>query len=197
MLEKQIGDQGLALRVKGRIKKLSKPRKESPIVEDHLIDEIIAQARKDSARLNSHRATTEWRTLSQRNVEPPRSTSTFVGAKNPGQREVSNDEATSEVHIEENPEFREVASFAGRDAFSTPTGDDRRFAGIFDDLCEPSNQRDARTMTFELTNTTNVDEEHARAQNTLHLGKTDHKLTIELSLAEDGWQIESMVESGR
>ena len=49
VFEKAIGARGLALSVESRIKKLSKPRKEALIEQDHVIREIIAQARKGSA----------------------------------------------------------------------------------------------------------------------------------------------------
>ncbi len=49
VFEKRIGAKGLALSVESRIKKLSKARKEALIEQDHMINEIIAQARKGSA----------------------------------------------------------------------------------------------------------------------------------------------------
>ena len=48
VFEKEVGAKGLALRVERRIKKLSKARKEAIITQDHLIDDIIRQARDRS-----------------------------------------------------------------------------------------------------------------------------------------------------
>ena len=42
VFEKEIGDKGLALSVEGRIKKLSKARKEALIDQDGMIEQIIA-----------------------------------------------------------------------------------------------------------------------------------------------------------
>ena len=50
VFEKKVGTKGLALSVESRIKKLSKARKEVLIKQDHVINEIISRARKDSAR---------------------------------------------------------------------------------------------------------------------------------------------------
>ena len=49
VFEKKIGAKGLALSVESHIKKLSKARKEALIGQEHLINEIIVRARKDSA----------------------------------------------------------------------------------------------------------------------------------------------------
>ncbi len=49
VFEKEVGDRGLALSVESRIKKLPKARKEALIERGHLIDEIIATTREDSA----------------------------------------------------------------------------------------------------------------------------------------------------
>lgn len=49
VLEKEVGDKSLALSVESRIKKLSKTRKEALIQQGHVIKEIIARVRKDSA----------------------------------------------------------------------------------------------------------------------------------------------------
>ena len=48
--EKVIGAKGLALSVEGRIKKLSKARKEALIEQDRMIEQVIAQAKEASDR---------------------------------------------------------------------------------------------------------------------------------------------------
>jgi len=50
VFKKAIGGKGLALSVEGRIKKLSKARKEALIDQNGMIEEIIAQAKKASSR---------------------------------------------------------------------------------------------------------------------------------------------------
>ena len=50
VFEKKIGAKGLALSVERRIKKLSKARKEVLVEQSHVINEIIALARKADAR---------------------------------------------------------------------------------------------------------------------------------------------------
>ena len=84
---------------------------------------------------------------------------------------------------------------ADRAAYNMLIGDNRRLTAIFDDLCEPSDHNDVRLLTYNLAEITNTDRGQARALVTLHLGKTDHQLTMELSRADDGWRVEG-VETG-
>lgn len=86
---------------------------------------------------------------------------------------------------------------ADRDAYSALTGDNRKLKGIFDDLCDPSDMYDTMLLTYDLTEVTNVNRGQALALITLHLVKTDHQLTIELSRANEGWRVERVEESRR
>ena len=45
VFKKAIGARGLALRVEGQIKKLSKERKEELIEQDHMVEKMVTQAK--------------------------------------------------------------------------------------------------------------------------------------------------------